>query len=95
MQNIAQYGDSSGLTNPTDYMGNATVYQLGRTAAGTQGQSTTSDPANILAQYKFQDIFPTTISDIALSYDTGDTIEEFTVEFQVQYFYPEAPGAGA
>jgi hypothetical protein len=55
----------------------------------------TSGPANILAQYKFQDIFPTTISDIALSYDTGDTIEEFTVEFQVQYFYPEAPGAGA
>jgi len=95
MQNVAQYGDSSGLTNPSDYMGNATVYQLGRTAATTQGQSTTSGNSNILAQYKFQDIFPTTVSDIALSYDTGDTIEEFTVEFQVQYFYPEAPGAGA
>ena len=95
MQNIAQYGDSSGLTNPSDYMGNATVYQLGRTAAAAQTQSSTSSPANILAQYKFQDIFPTTVSDIALSYDTGDTIEEFTVDFQVQYFYPEAAGAGA
>ena len=95
MQNVAQYGDSSGLTNPTDYMGNATVYQLGRTASSIQNESSTSGPANILAQYKFQDIFPTTISDIALSYDTGDTIEEFTVEFQVQYFYPESPGAGA
>lgn len=95
MQNIAQYGDSSGITNPADYMGNATVYQLGRTLAGQQGEGTTSDPANILAQYKFVDIFPTSISDIPLSYDTADTIEEFTVEFQIQYFYPEAPGTGA
>ena len=30
------------------------------------------------------DIFPTSVSAIDLSYDTGDTIEEFTVEFAVQ-----------
>jgi hypothetical protein len=95
MQNIAQYSDHSGLTNPASYMGNATVYQLGRTASSQQGEGTTSGPANILAQYKFVDIFPTAISDIPLSYDTADTIEEFTVEFQIQYFYPEAPGTGA
>jgi hypothetical protein len=95
MQNVAQYSDSSGLVNPADYMGNATVYQLGRTAAAQQGEGTTSGPANILAQYKFVDIFPTSVSDIPLSYDTGDTIEEFTVEFQIQYFYPEAAGSGA
>ena len=94
-QNVAQYGDSSGLVNPSDYMGNATVYQLGRTAAVQQGEGTSSGPSNILAQYKFVDIFPTSISDIPLSYDTGDTIEEFTVEFQIQYFYPEAAGSGA
>ena len=34
----------------------------------------------------FNDIFPTNISQIDLSYDTGDTIEEYTVEFQVQYW---------
>jgi hypothetical protein len=95
MQNVAQYGDSSGLTNPTDYMGNATVYQLGRTAATQQAEGTTSGPANILAQYKFVDIFPTSISDIPLSYETENAIEEFTVEFQIQYFYPEAAGSGA
>ena len=39
-------------------------------------------------QYKFYGIFPTNISAIDLSYDTGDTIEEFTVEFQVQYWAP-------
>ena len=30
--------------------------------------------------------FIITIYEIALSYETGDTLEEFTVEFQVQFF---------
>jgi hypothetical protein len=34
----------------------------------------------------FYDIFPTNVSQIDLSYDTSDTIEEYTVEFQVQYW---------
>lgn len=92
MQNVAQYGDHSGKTNPSDYMGSATVYQLGRSGSKGQTVSSTSDSAKILAQYKFIDIFPTTVSDIALSYDTTDSIEEFTVDFQVQYFYPEKAG---
>jgi hypothetical protein len=95
MQNIAQYGDHSGLTNPNDYMGNAIVYQLGRSASTTQGNNTTGENANILAQYRFIDIFPTAISEIGLSYDQSNTIEEFTVEFQVQYWFPEAAGTGA
>ena len=95
MQNIAQYGDHSGLTNPNDYMGNAIVYQLGRSPSNTQGNNTTGEDANILAQYRFIDIFPTSISEIGLSYDQSNTIEEFTVEFQVQYWFPEAPGTGA
>ena len=94
-QNIAQYGDSSGLTNPNDYMGQATVYQLGRNVATQQGSASPATDSNILAQYKFVDIFPTTIAAIDLSYDTTDTIEEFTVDFQVQYWYPERAGAGA
>ena len=35
--------------------------------------------------YKFHGTFPTNISDIPLSYDSSDTIEEFTVELQVQW----------
>ena len=50
-----------------------------------------TDSANVLRAYKFIDIFPTSVSEIALSYDTENAIEEFTVEFQVQYF--EAFGA--
>tara|TARA_B100001094_G_C17870445_1_gene641878 strand:+ start:86 stop:712 length:627 start_codon:yes stop_codon:yes gene_type:complete len=88
-QNMAQYADASGLTNPDSYMGNADVYQLGRTASTKQTETGTGgSDASILAQYKFQDIFPTAISAIDLSYDTENTIEEFTVDFAVNYYYP-------
>ena len=72
-------------------MVDAEVFQLGR---GSTKASKTSDGSDntVLKQYKFQSIFPTSLSAIDLSYDTGDTIEEFTVEFQVQSF--EYAGAG-
>ena len=94
-QNIAQYGDSSGLTDPSSYMGQATVYQLGRNVASQQSGNSPATPSNILAQYKFVDIWPTTVDAVELSYDTGDTIQEFGVTFKVQYYYPERAGAGA
>jgi len=95
IQNMAQYGDHSGLTDPNDYMGNAVVYQLGRSESNQQGTNTTGENSRILAQYRFIDIFPTSISEIPLSYESASLIEEFTVDFQVQYYFPEAPGTGA
>ena len=94
-QNIAQYGDSSGLTDPSSYMGQATVYQLGRNVASQQTSNSPATDSKILAQYRFVDIFPTAVGSIDLSYDSDNAIEEFTVDFQVQYWYPEAAGAGA
>ena len=94
-QNIAQYGDSAGLTDPSSYMGQATVYQLGRNVASQQTSNSPATDSKILAQYRFVDIFPTAVGSIDLSYDSDNAIEEFTVDFQVQYWYPEAAGAGA
>ena len=91
MQQIGQYGDASGTAHPADYMGNATVYQLGRAKSKVEGESTNNDNAGrapVLAEYNFIDIWPSTVSNIDLSYDSSDTIEEFTVDFQVQYWYP-------
>ena len=82
-QQIADLDTNLGATNPESYMTNAKVFQLGR---GSQKASkdSTGDANVVLKEYEFVDIFPTTVSSIDLSYDTGDTIEEFTVEFQVQ-----------
>jgi hypothetical protein len=92
MQKIGQYQDASGDTNPSDYMKNAIVKQLGRKASNTGLGKNDGGGLEVIAQYKFYDIFPTNISQIDLAYDTSDTIEEFTVEFQVQYWTPEAKG---
>ena len=41
---------------------------------------------NIVRSYKFVGIWPSTISAIDLAWDSNDTPEEYTVEFQVQYW---------
>ena len=61
-----------------------------------QAAKTMQEAANaVLAEYQFVDIFPTNVSQIDLSYDSTDTIEEFTVEFQVQSFNILEPKVGA
>ena len=92
MQFTGQYADGSGATDPASYQVNADVIQFARQASALNKVDTTG-----LAEakkYRFYGIFPTNISAIDLSYDTGDTIEEFTVEFQVQYWAPADLGAG-
>ena len=82
-QQIADLTTNLGATDPSAYMTNAKVFQLGR---GSKASSTNSSGERnvVLKEYEFIDIFPTNVAAIDLSYDTGDTIEEFTVEFQVQ-----------
>ena len=82
---IANLDTNLGATDPSAYMVNAKVYQLGR---GSTPQSTTNagNANSVLKEYEFQDIFPTTVSAIDLSYDSSDAIEEFTVDFQVQSY---------
>ena len=80
---IAKLDTNIGATLPDAYMRNAKVYQLGRGSRASSTDNTGSANA-VLKEYEFIDIFPTSVAPIDLSYDSGDTIEEFTVEFQVQ-----------
>ena len=85
MNIINKHEYNAGLINPFDYQQDAVVRQLGR--AGVNGNVPISDATlPVLKQYKFYGIFPTAVSDIALSYDSSDTIEEFTVDLQVQWW---------
>ena len=73
MNYINKLDNGTGVTDPALYQKDAVVKQLDR-------------DGKVLRKYKFWDIFPTNISTIDLSYDTTDTIEEFTVEMQVHYW---------
>ena len=73
MNLINKMEDNTGAQDPAVYQPDAYVHQLDR-------------DGSTLRTYKFHDVFPTQISQIDLSYETTDAIEEFTVEFQVQWW---------
>ena len=84
MNLINKHEDNAGITNPTSYQKDLYVKQLGR--AEVQGTTPTSDArVPVLKQYRFLGTLPTNVSDIALSYDSSDTIEEFSVTLEVQW----------
>lgn len=99
MDGISKGDNALGATSPSSYMTDATVSQLGRGSSANSTTNTGSD-AVVLRKYTFESIFPINISAIDLSYDSSDTIEEFTVEFAVQSWKidtgaaaPETPAA--
>ena len=73
MDFINSMEDATGSQDPAEYQPDAYVHQLDR-------------DGSTLRTYKFHDVFPTNISAIDLSYETVDSVEEFTTEFQVQWW---------
>ena len=70
---INNHKANTGLTNPVDYQADLLVEQLDR-------------DESVIKTYNFRGAFPINISAIDLNYETVDTIEEFTVEFVIQYW---------
>lgn len=70
---INNHKANTGLTNPVDYQADLLVEQLDR-------------DESVIKTYNFRGAFPINISAIDLNYETVDTIEEFTVEFAIQYW---------
>ena len=91
MNSMSKVSDNAGNINPEDYTKDAYVYQLGRSPVDSASQSS-SENMPILRTYKFYSVFPTQVSQIDLSYDSSDAVEEFTVTLQVQWW--EAAGQG-
>ena len=81
MDFINSMEDATGAQDPALYQPDAYVHQLDR-------------DGSTLRTYKFHDVFPTNVSAIDLSYETVDSVEEFTTEFQVQW-WEAIKGTGA
>ena len=73
MNGINAHAANTGLTNPVDYQADLIVEQLDR-------------DESVVKKYNFRGCFPTNIAAIDVNYETVDQVEEFTVEFQVQYW---------
>jgi hypothetical protein len=95
MNKINKLDDNAGMITPAYYQADMTVYQLGRgRIAGTESNGTNTmvntgiseGAMPVLKSYTFKGCFPSAVSAIDLSYDNTDTIEEFTVDLQVQWY---------
>ena len=62
-----------GQTESTKYQQDASIYQI-------------SKSGEKIKQYKFYGLYPVTLTDIAVSWDTSNAIEEFTATFDYQYY---------
>ena len=88
MNAINKHDNATGEVTPSDYQTDMYVNQIGRApvAEGLGGSQTNQQKLPILRKYKFHGTFPTNVSAIELSYDQTDSIEEFTVDLQVQWW---------
>jgi hypothetical protein len=89
MQSInAHEANTAAIWTPDSagYTADITIQQLERdsTASGS-----------VLRSYKLVGCFPTNVSQIDLAYDSNDQIEDFTVEFQLQYWNVVASGGNS
>ena len=73
MNGINNMTDNEGIANPADYQVDGFVDHLDRNG-------------NTLKSYTYRGLFPIALDSIPLNYSTNDTIEEFGVTFQFQYF---------
>jgi len=72
MNGINAHSANTGLTNPVTYQADLIVEQLDK-------------DGSVLKSYNFRGCFPTNVAAIDVSYD-NEALQEFTVEFQVQYW---------
>ena len=70
---LCAHATNTGLTNPVDYQADLVVEQLDK-------------DESVIKTYNFRGCFPVNVSAIELNYETVDTVEEFTVEFAIQYW---------
>ena len=70
---INNFATNTGLANMNDYICDVVVEQLNKAGETTK-------------KYDFRGCWPSNVSTIDLNYDSENTIEEFTVELQVQYW---------
>ena len=74
---INEHRNGTGILNPADYQADLIIEQLNR-------------QNEVIKTITLRGAFPVNVAGIDLSYDTTDTIEEYTVEFAYQYW--EASG---
>jgi hypothetical protein len=92
---LNEHTSGAGHTESTNYSATLQVDQLSRGVnAASAASGTEQDPHDLVRSYQFVHAFPTNISQIDLSYDNNNSVAEYTVEFQYDYWEISAAGTG-
>ena len=81
MEKLNKHENGAGYTDK--YAATLKVSQLAR---GTATTTNLVDPHSVIRSYNFINAFPSNIAQIDLSYDNNNTIAEYTVEFQYDWW---------
>lgn len=73
MNGINGHSNNTGIVTPTEYQTDLIIDQLDRNES-------------VIKRYNIRGAFPTTVGEIALSYDQAGEIETFDVTFSFQYW---------
>jgi hypothetical protein len=99
MNYMNRHDDNAGVITPAAYQREMLVYQLGRGVVATDTTNATLPDTNnqmpVLKTYKFYGCWPSDITPMELSYDSSDTIQEFSVTLQYQWWDTFESGANA
>ena len=90
LDSLNRHSDGAGYTSTF-----ASTLQVEQLKRGTNtGENDDRKPFDtVLRKYTFQNAFPTNVSQIDLSYDNNNSIAEYTVEFQYDWW--ESSGGNA
>jgi hypothetical protein len=89
MDSLNKHDDGAGYT--ANYSAELKVDQFAR---GTSSGNDVLQPHSIIRSYTFKNAFPSNISQIDLSYDNNNTVAEYTVEFQYDWWESSGKDAG-
>jgi hypothetical protein len=82
MDSLNKHDSGAGFTD--NFASTLQVDQLER--GSEQTNESVKNPHSIIRSYKFMNAFPTNMSQIDLSYDNNNSIAEYTVEFQYDWW---------
>lgn len=91
MNFMNRHDDNAGVITPAAYQREMKVYHLGRgtvNEGGASGGSLPSTDSNmpVLKTYKFYGCWPSDITPMDLSYESSDSIQDFSVTLQYQWW---------
>lgn len=81
MDHLNKHDSGAGYTS--NFAATLKVDQLAR---GTNTGEALPDPHTVIKSYTFKNAFPSNVSQIDLSYDNNNSIAEYTVEFQYDWW---------